>query len=300
MMANVTGRNRAETYSYRAVKVIGLWLAVIAIIAGTGAIAGCGGSRDSDVILATTTSTYDTGLLDLLIPEFEALSGYSVKPIAVGTGKALAMGKRGEADVLLVHAPEAEAELLAGGAAVSRKPVMHNYFVLAGPPDDPAGALSASAVQLAMAAIARTGSDFISRGDDSGTHKMELNLWELAGVAPGGSWYQESGQGMGATLLIASQKSAYTLSDRATYTALSKVLDLAVLSGEDRELLNTYSVLELNGDRFSGVNVDGGRAFAEFLLSPLAQAMIRDFGVDRYGEPLFIPGPRGEPAGGGA
>ena len=292
--------NFSETKPMARVGQIGLWLAFLAALAGTGLFLGCGGSRDSDVILATTTSTYDTGLLDLLIPVFEAQSGFNVKPIAVGTGKALAMGERGEADVLLVHAPEAEAELLATGAAVSRKPVMHNYFVLAGPPDDPARVLAASSVQLGMAAIARTGSDFISRGDDSGTHKMELTLWELAGVAPGGNWYQESGQGMGATLQIASQKSAYTLSDRATYTALSKVLDLAILSGEDRDLLNTYSVLELNGDRFSGVNVDGGRAFAEFLLSPVAQGMIRDFGVDRYGEPLFIPGPRAEPGARGA
>jgi tungstate transport system substrate-binding protein len=159
--------------------------------------------------------------------------------------------------------------------------------------------MATSSVGNAMASIERAGSDFMSRGDDSGTHKMEMSLWDLAGVAPGGHWYQETGQGMGATLQIASQKSAYTLSDRATYIALSNVLDLGIVSGSDGDLLNTYSVLQLNGDRFSGLNVDGGRAFAEFLLSMETQATIRDFGIDSYGEPLFIPGPAsgpGEPA----
>ncbi|MDP6822129.1 MAG: substrate-binding domain-containing protein [Dehalococcoidia bacterium] len=275
------------------------WLAFIALVALAGGVVGCGNTRDTNVILATTTSTFDTGLLDVLIPEFEKESGYNVKPIAVGTGKALAMGERGEADVLLVHAPAAEAELLASGAALDRKPVMHNFFVLVGPQADPARVMATSSVGNAMASIERAGSDFMSRGDDSGTHKMEMSLWDLAGVAPGGHWYQETGQGMGATLQIASQKSAYTLSDRATYIALSNVLDLGIVSGSDGDLLNTYSVLQLNGDRFSGLNVDGGRAFAEFLLSMETQATIRDFGIDSYGEPLFIPGPAsgpGEPA----
>ncbi|NQW16964.1 MAG: substrate-binding domain-containing protein [Chloroflexi bacterium] len=269
-------------------RVIRLWLALIAMVAITLGAVSCGDSQSSDVILATTTSTYDTGLLDMLLPVFEEQTGFNVKPIAVGTGKALAMGERGEADVLLVHAPAAEAKLLESGAALSRKPVMYNYFVLAGPPDDPASARAASAIQLALNWISSSGSDFISRGDDSGTHKMELSLWELAEVVPAGSWYQESGQGMGATLQIASQKAAYTLSDRATFLAQSGVLDLAIVSGRDDALLNTYSVIELNGDRFPEINVKGGKAFAEFLVSPETQAMIRDFGVEQYGEPLFI------------
>ena len=246
----------------RLVRTAGVWLAMIVAISGLALVVSCGGSKNQDVILATTTSTDDTGLLDLLIPVFEEQSGYNVKPIAVGTGKALAMGERGEADVLLVHAPDAEAELLTNGAALSRMPVMHNFFVLVGPRDDPARTLAASDVTNALTSIERSGSGFISRGDDSGTHKMELNLWELAGLVPGGNWYQESGQGMGATLQIASQKASYTLSDRATYTALSGVLDLQILSGDDGALLNTYSVLQLNGDRFSEVNVEGARAFA--------------------------------------
>jgi tungstate transport system substrate-binding protein len=243
----------------------GLLISIAVMVFIASALSACGGSRDKDVVLATTTSTFDTGLLEVLIPAFEKESGYNVKPIAVGTGKALAMGERGEADVLLVHAPAAEAELIDSGTALSRVPVMHNFFVLVGPPDDPAGALVASSVVEALASIASTGADFMSRGDDSGTHKMELSLWELAGVSPGSGWYQETGQGMGATLQIASQKAAYTLSDRATHLALSHVLELDVLSGSDEALLNTYSVLELNGHRFSDLNAEGGKAFPEFL-----------------------------------
>jgi tungstate transport system substrate-binding protein len=228
----------------------GLLISIAVMVFIASALSACGGSRDKDVVLATTTSTFDTGLLEVLIPAFEKESGYNVKPIAVGTGKALAMGERGEADVLLVHAPAAEAELIDSGTALSRVPVMHNFFVRVGPPDDPAGALVASSVVEALASIASTGADFMSRGDDSGTHKMELSLWELAGVSPGSGWYQETG---------------YTLSDRATHLALSHVLELDVLSGSDEALLNTYSVLELNGHRFSDLNAEGGKAFPEFL-----------------------------------
>ncbi len=259
------------------------------------ALAACAGpsGEGKDVMLATTTSTYDSGLLDVLIPEFEARTGYNVKPSAVGTGKALAMGERGEADVLLVHAPAGEEELVASGAAVSREVVMHNYFALVGPPSDPADIRGLSTAAAAMARIADGEALFMSRGDDSGTHRMEMALWAESGVAPGGRWYQESGQGMGATLAIASERSGYTLADRGTFLALRGVLRLEALVDQDRSLLNTYSVLELNGERFPKVNVRGGAAFAEFLLSAEAQVVIEAFGVAKYGEPLFVPGPGG-------
>ncbi len=291
---------RTESRRLRRVNVVKRLLALVVLVAIATTLVACGGLDDSNVILATTTSTFDTGLLDVLIPAFEAESKYKIKPIAVGTGQALAMGERGEADVLLVHAPAAEAELLESGAAVNRTPVMYNFFVLLGPPDDPAGALTASSIEGAMASIASTDADFMSRGDDSGTHKMELSLWERAGVAPNGHWYQETGQGMGATLQIASQKAAYTLSDRATHLSLSGVLELEIISGADDALLNTYSILELNGGRFSKLNVEGGRAFTEFMLSTETQAIIRDFGVARFSERLFIPGPAGDSTGTGS
>ena len=241
-----------------------------------------------EVLLATTTSTYDSGLLDVLIPDFEIRTGYKVKPIAVGTGKALAMGERGEADVLLVHAPPSEKKLLESGAATSRRLVMHNLFTIVGPPSDPAGIQAQSSTSGVMRRIAESESLFISRGDDSGTHKMEKSLWARAEITPGGSWYQESGQGMGATLGIASEKSAYTLTDRGTYLALKKNLGIENLYGKDPALLNVYSILELNGTKYPKINVAGGKVFAEYLISSEAQAIIKDFGVDKFGEPLFI------------
>ncbi len=255
-------------------------------------LASCGtstGEKTSEVILATTTSTYDSGLLDVLIPVFEDSTGYSVKPIAVGTGRALAMAERGEADALLVHAPSSEKELMEAGAVVSRTLVMHNFFALVGPSSDPAGLRSVQSAATAMGRIAELDSLFISRGDDSGTHKMELGLWAIAGITPSGSWYQEAGQGMGATLGIASEKSAYTLTDMGTFLALKDNLHLEALVDRDPSLLNIYSVLPVNGDRFPEINNEGAGAFAEFLVSAQAQDLIRVFGVEKFGQPLFIP-----------
>ncbi len=244
----------------------------------------------SDVILATTTSTQDSGLLDVLVPLFEDETGYNVKVIAVGTGQALAMGERGDADVLLVHAPDSEKELVDSGAAINRMLVMHNDFVIVGPEDDPAGVAGMTSAVDALAAIYEAGATFISRGDDSGTNKRELSLWEEAALDPEGeSWYEQSGQGMGATLQIANQKEAYTLSDRGTFLAQSENLDLVVLVEGDPLLLNVYSVMQVNPDMFDLVNGPGGQAFAEFMVSETAQEAIRDFGVDEFGEPLFIP-----------
>ncbi|MDI6632023.1 MAG: substrate-binding domain-containing protein [Thermoanaerobacteraceae bacterium] len=241
-----------------------------------------------DVILATTTSTVDTGLLDVLVPRFEEQTGYNVKTIAVGTGQALAMGERGEADVLLVHAPAAERKLVDAGIGVNYRLVMHNDFIIVGPPEDPAGIKGKPSVE-AFRAIAGTKAVFVSRGDDSGTHKKELAVWKEAGITPAGNWYQESGQGMGATLLMASEKRAYTLTDRGTYLAQRANLRLAILSEGDRSLLNIYHVMQVNPEKFAKVNAEGARAFVEFMVAPETQGIIADFGRDRFGGPLFIP-----------
>ncbi len=248
----------------------------------------CGSS--DDVILATTTSTDDSGLLDELLPLFEEETGYHVKLIAVGTGRALEMGRRGDADVLLVHAPAADEEFVAEGYGVNRRRVMYNDFVILGPESDPAGLRSANDAATVMDAIMKSEQPFISRGDDSGTHKLEQSLWQALGVEPAGEpWYRESGQGMGATLQIASQREAYTISDRATYLALQDVLDLAVLYEGIPELLNIYHVMQVNPQRHGGVNAAGAEAFVEFMVSDAAQALIEDFGVDEFGRPLFVP-----------
>jgi tungstate transport system substrate-binding protein len=242
-----------------------------------------------DIILATTTSTQDTGLLDELVPILEDESGYNVKVIAVGSGQALAMGERGDADVLLAHAPASEVELVDSGVAINRQLVMHNDFIIVGPEDDPAGIKGMTAAD-GLAAIYDKGATFVSRGDDSGTHKAELALWKKANLDPAGqSWYEQSGQGMGATLTIASQTGAYTLADRGTYLAQKENLELAVLVEGDPVLFNIYHVMQVNPDKFDLVNGPGGEAFVEFMVSDATQAIIKDFGVDKFGQPLFIP-----------
>ncbi len=243
-----------------------------------------------DVILATTTSTQDSGLLDVLIPVFEQQTGYNVKTVAVGTGAALAMGQKGEADVLLVHAPTSEIPLMEAGDCISRKLVMHNDFIIVGPPSDPAGIKGMSDVVAALAVIAESQSIFISRGDDSGTHKMELSLWAKASIDPSGrSCYQESGQGMGSTLTITSEKQGYTLTDRATYLATGDNLELDIFIQGDPLLLNIYHVMQVNPDKNNKINGEGGKAFTEFMVSADTQEVIKTFGVDEYGEPLFFP-----------
>ena len=240
------------------------------------------------MILATTTSTQDSGLLDALLPLFEQQTGYKVKTIAVGTGQALAMGDKGEADVLLVHAPADEKQLVDKGTAVDRKLIMHNDFILVGPGDDPAAVRGTRSATAALQKIAAAQAVFVSRGDDSGTHKKELSLWQAAGTRPEGRWYQETGSGMGQTLNIANEKNGYTLTDRATYLANRQRLGLVVLIEGDAPLLNIYHVMRVNPDRFSKVNSAGARAFSDFLLSPQGQAAIRQFGADKYGQPLFF------------
>lgn len=242
-----------------------------------------------DVILATTTSTVDSGLLDVLVPIFEKQTGFRVKTISAGTGQALAMGEKGEADVLLCHAPAAEKPLVDSGAVINYLLVMHNDFVIVGPAGDPAGVKGKSSVE-AFKAIAAKEAMFISRGDDSGTHKKELSLWKQANIKPSGSkWYQESGQGMGATLLMASEKAGYTLTDRGTYLAQKKNVKLEILSEGDKALLNIYHVMQVNPAKFSKVNAEGGKAFAEFMVAPATQKIIGEFGKEKYGSPLFFP-----------
>lgn len=260
-------------------------------------LVGCSPNQGSDsevlinpeVILATTTSTRDSGLLDELLPIFQQQTGYNVKMVAVGTGAALAMGEEGNADVLLVHAPAAEEELMEKGFGSERYLVMHNDFVIVGPADDPAGIKGVESTKEAFANIANQGAPFISRGDDSGTHKMELSLWGKAEIDPAGDWYIQSGQGMGDTLRIASEKFGYTLTDRATYLATKDTLDLEILLEGDAVLLNIYHVIVVNPEKWPKVNEAGAQAFAQFLVSEETQKFIEDFGVDKYGQPLFFP-----------
>ena len=241
------------------------------------------------VILATTTSTQDSGLLDVLVPMFERRTGYRVKTIAVGTGQALTMGARGEADVVLVHAPQLERNYLDSGDLVARRLVMHNDFVIVGPAADPAGVKRVRIAIAAMKAIAAKEAPFVSRGDNSGTHAKEKALWSAAAVTVKAPWYLESGQGMGATLAIASERQAYTLTDRATYLAFKKRVDLAILLEGDAPLLNVYHVMEINPNKHPRINVAGGKAFADFIVSAEAQGAISAFGVQTYGQPLFFP-----------
>lgn len=253
-------------------------------------LAACPALAQGSLILSTTTSTQDSGLLDVLVPLFQKQTGLKVKTIAVGSGQALAMGRKGEADVLLVHAPEAERAFMAEGAGLRRRLVMHNDFVLVGPPSDPAGLKGAGSAVEAFRRLARGAVPFVSRADQSGTHSEERKLWKAAGFDPTGrSWYLETGQGMGQTLGVAAQKKACTLTDRGTWLALRKVLGLAVLVEGDPSLANVYHVIELDPSRHPRVNAAAGRAFADFLVAPATQEVIRTFGVDRYGAPLFFP-----------
>jgi tungstate transport system substrate-binding protein len=242
-----------------------------------------------DIILATTTSTQDSGLLDLLVPVFEKKSGFLVKTIAVGSGQAMALGQRGEADVLLVHSPEAEKKFMAESFGQNRRLVMHNDFILVGPPQDPAGIKAAKSATEAFQKIG-AGHLFASRSDNSGTHAQEKKLWKAAARSPEGQkWYQQTGLGMGQTLSVAAEKQAYALTDRATFLALKKTLGLAILCEGDAALLNVYHVIEVNPSKFPKVNAQGAKAFAEFLVSKEIQDLIAKFGIEKYGSPLFFP-----------
>jgi len=249
-------------------------------------------AQTSVVILATTTSTRDAGLLDSLLPVFERQAHYTVKVIAVGSGQALAMGRRGDADVVLSHAPDAERALVDSGYFVRRRLVMHNDFLFVGPPGDPAGLRGMTDPVAALQRIAQRQALFVSRGDQSGTHQMEQKLWRAAAILPpggDGGWYTESGHGMAETLQMTDQKRAYTLTDRATYLTWRDKLQLVPVVEGDPRLYNVYHVLELSPRNAPRINIAGGRAFADFLVSPEAQRLIGDFGRARFGQSLFVP-----------
>jgi tungstate transport system substrate-binding protein len=243
-----------------------------------------------NLILATTTSTQDSGLLDVLVPMFEKETGYTVKTVAVGSGQAIEQASRGDADVVLVHSPDAEKKMVDAGDGVERVLVMHNDFIIVGPKDDPAGVKAAKLTNDAMTTISTKQAAFISRGDNSGTNALELKLWKAIAVTPKGqAWYSESGQGMGATLQIANQKKAYTISDRATYLAQKANLDLAILFQGDKALLNVYHVIVVNPAKHPNVNVVAARAFAAWMVRADIQKVIAEFGKDKAGEALFFP-----------
>jgi len=271
-------------------KRLTIFALLVLLVATLGVVAPepIAGQERRPVILSTTTSTQDSGLLDVLVPMFERQSGYSVKTVAVGTGQALALAARGEADVVLAHAPALEKKYVDEGKILNRRLVMYNDFVIIGPSEDPAKIKGTTAVE-AMKAIARTVARFVSRGDNSGTHILEKALWKAAGVEPSGAWYIESGQGMGATLGLADDRNAYTLTDRGTYLAFQKRLRLPILVQGDKPLLNIYGVMEVNPANGPRVNTEGGKAFADFMVAPETQAVIKRFGVDKYGQPLFVP-----------
>jgi tungstate transport system substrate-binding protein len=254
----------------------------------TSSFAAAGGEKN--IILATTTSTQDTGLLDVLIPVFNKNTGYFVKTIAVGSGQAMTMGRKGEADVLLVHSPDAEKKFMTDGFGVHRRLVMHNDFVIVGPNSDPARINKIKNATEAFKKIAASGALFISRGDNSGTHATEKKIWGAAGIKTDGQkWYQQTGLGMGQTLGVAAEKKAYTVTDRGTYLALKKSLGLDILVEGDAILLNIYHVIEVNPAKWPKINIDGARAFADFMVSKDTQAVIKTFGVQKYGSPLFFP-----------
>jgi tungstate transport system substrate-binding protein len=243
-------------------------------------------SEPREIVLASTTSTEDTGLFEVLLPAFrERFPEFRVRVIAVGSGEALRLAARGDADVVLAHSPQAEEEFMAAGYGESRRPVMVNDFVIVGPADGPASGCRMSSAAAAMACIIDSGGLFISRGDDSGTHARERGLWSAARRSPGGELYLEAGQGMAAVLLMASERRAYTLTDRGTFLSLRDRLQLAILLEGDPMLVNQYSVTVV---RDAG-NREGARALADWITSPAAQSLIGEFGRERFGRPLFTP-----------
>lgn len=271
-----------------------VWLTTLAVAAML--VSGCGAKNEmtqapkpakAELILSTTTSTQDSGLLDVIIPAFERKTGYKVKTVAVGSGQAIAMGEKGEADVLLTHAPDAEKKTIAGGAVINRRMVMHNDFVIIGPSEDP-GKIKGRPALEALKAISSGKLVFVSRGDNSGTHQLEKKLWGLVGEKASGAWYQEAATGMGQTIKIADEKKGYTITDRATFLAQKKNVALTILVEGDPKLLNIYHVMEVNAEKFAKVNKEGAKAFADFLLSAEGQDLIKNFGKDKYGQPLFF------------
>ncbi len=250
------------------------------------------GSQPSagSLILATTTSTYDSGLLDAILPAFEEESGITVEVVAVGTGQALKLGEQGDADVLLVHARAREDDFMDAGHGLRREDVMYNDFVIVGPEADPVGIAGMSSATDALAQIADSETTFVSRGDDSGTHTKEKSIWEEAGIAPEGDWYLSIGQGMGATLTVADEEQAYTLSDRATFLARTlEGIDLEILVEGDPILFNPYGVMAVNPEKNDKIAAAEAAEFIDWLVSLPVQKVIAEFGKEQFGSPLFTP-----------
>lgn len=283
----------------------GLILILIIVIAGTSALTfGCTAKVsqqnetvdandskaevESEMVLATTTSTRDAGLLDVLVPAFDEKYGVTTKVVAVGTGEALEMGKQGNADVLLVHARKSEDEFVASGYGISRKDVMYNFFFVVGPKDDPAGVAETKDAEAAMKKIADAKATFVSRGDQSGTHKKELSIWEKFSLKPQGeAWYKEAGQGMGDTLTMASEMGAYTLVDSGTWYSFQDKVDLKIVLEGDSVLFNPYGVIAVNPEKYPDIHNKSAIAFIEFITSEEGQKIIGDY--TKNGKQLFIP-----------
>jgi tungstate transport system substrate-binding protein len=245
-------------------------------------------AEPTDLILATTTSTQDSGLLDVLLPIFEEVNNVKVKTIAVGTGQALEMGTKGEADVLLVHAPKSEEELVTSGDAINRKRVMYNDFILVGPKDNPAS-INGEDINAAFKTISDSKANFVTRGDDSGTHKKELGIWTAVNIQPSGDTYISTGQGMGASLQIANEKNGYILTDRATWLAQEKNLtNLQIIVEGGKDLMNIYHVMQVNPEKHAMVNSKDAEKFVDFMVSSETQNVIESFGKKDYGQSLFF------------
>ena len=262
-------------------------LAIFLTACGTAVTSGT--PQNTNLLLISTTSTQDSGLLDVLLPAFTEKTGYNVQLVAVGSGQALKIGAEGNADIILLHSPAAEKQFMADGFGIDRRLVMHNDFVLVGPSADPAGIRGKSPVE-ALDEIFASRATFVSRGDESGTHVKELALWKNAELDPAGEdWYLETGQGQGATLSIASEKSGYAITDRGTFLAYKSNVDLEILVEGDPFLLNVYHVITVNPERWPNVNLEGAKAFADFVTSPQGQKIIGEFGMDKYRQQLFVP-----------
>ncbi len=277
-------------------------LLIMAMLVSVFAIAGCQQQEEPDpqqqavntpenpqLTLATTTSTQDSGLLDVILPDFEAKTGYEVEVIAVGSGAAMSMGESGDADVLLVHSRAAEDEFVAAGHGVDRHDVMYNDFLIIGPAADPAGIKGGNDAVAAFTQISENEAIFLSRGDESGTHKKELTIWKAAEIEPTGDWYNSVGKGMGDTYRMADEMQGYTLIDRATYLANQGNYSLEAIVEGDELLFNPYGVIAVSPEKYPNINYDGATAFIQWIISDETQALIEEFGKDQYDQSLFIP-----------
>lgn len=270
-------------------KLLALSLALIMVLC----FAACGGNETPDapenpvIRMSTTTSVNDSGLLPYLLPAFEAATGYTVEVQSAGTGAAIQKAVDGNADLILVHSKASEEQFVADGYGVERLPFMYNYFVVVGPADDPAGIKDCANAAEAFDKIEEAEVAFVSRGDDSGTHKAELKIWGEDVPDADDEWYISAGQGMGACLSMASEKGAYCLTDKATFLSNKADLDLEIILAEGEDMKNTYSIIECNPEKLEGINTDGAKALIEWILGDEASALIAEYGEEQYGAPLF-------------